>query len=124
MNKNTLIHCSEYLPMYHKLPVNQKGLAAGICGYKSCSNFVKSKYLTRHYFNKFTEFYERISKDKISPNFVGKKSEFDLEHLKHYYKELNNWIDSDEYLSVSKTTKNKVVAEQIRISKIINNQNK
>lgn len=119
-NNHRFVHCSEYLPIYHKLPINKKALAVGLLGYKSCSQFIKSKYITKYYFDKLVEFKEHICKYKESSNFVGNNAPFDLEQLKQYYNALNDWIESDEYVNASMKKRNRIIDEQKRISKIIN----
>lgn len=122
-NEKRLVHCTDYMPMYNKIPIDKRALAAKVSGFNSCTSFNQSKYMSSHYYAKFRKFYETISKDKMSPNRVGEPAEFDLEQLKHYYKELNNWIESEEYSMSKSKVKNRIVAEQNRISKLINNIN-
>ena len=102
---------------YDKIPIDKRNLAASIAGFKSCSSFVKSKYMSRHYYDKFLEFYYKISKDKLSTNTVGQPANYDLDQLNHYLKELDNWIESEDYSMATRTIRNKVIAEQKRISK-------
>lgn len=115
-----LIHRDEFLPIYNKLPADKKSLIVGILGYKSCSQFVKTRHITPYYFNKLVEFKEHICKDKQSPNYVGSAAPFDLDQIKHYYKSLNDLIDSEDYINLSKNNRGKIIHEQNRISKIIN----
>ena len=105
---------------YDKIPIDKKNLAASIAGFKSCSSFAKSKYMSRHYYNKFLEFYYKISKDKLSNNFVGEPANYDIDQLNHYFKELNNWLESEDYSMATRSTRNKIIAEQKRISKQLN----
>lgn len=121
-NNNSFVHCSEYLPIYHKLPVDKKPLIASILGFKSCNQLTKSKYMTKYYFKKLVEFKEHICKDKESSNFVGNYAEFDIEQLKLYYSKLNEWIESDEYINSSKNKRSRIIDEQKRISKLIINK--
>lgn len=111
---------ADYMPLYNKIPIDKKPLAASISGFKSCHGFVKSKFMTRHYYNKFLEFYYKISKDKLSNNFVGQPIQYDSEQVNNYFEALNNWIDSDEYSMSTLTIRSKIIAEQKRISKQIN----
>lgn len=110
-------HKSEYLPMYHKLPVDKKALGAGLLGFKSCSNCIRSKYVTVSNYNKFVEFYNHVTKDKQSPNTIGTPVEFDNEQKKHYLTELTNWINSDEYSMATMKVRNVIIAEHNRINK-------
>jgi len=112
-------HSSEYLPMYHKLPINKKALGAELLGFKSCSGLLKSKHASRYNYNKFVEFYNHVTKDKQSKNTIGTPVEFDNEQKKHYLTKLNEWIDSDEYSLATMKVRNVIIAEQKRISKQI-----
>lgn len=115
-------HCSEYLPLYHKLPVTKKALGASLLGFKSCSGVLKSKHASRYNYNKFLDFYNHITKDKQSNNTIGTPIEFDNEQKKHYLTKLNEWIDSEEYSLASMKIRHCIIAEQRRISKQLNNQ--
>lgn len=123
MNKynRNLKHHSEYLPLYHKLPVDKKGMAAELLGFKSCSTCVRSKYVTDQAFKKFNDFYNHVTKDKQSPNTIGLPVEFDNEQKKHYLTELTNWINSEEYSLATMKIRNGIIAEHNRINKQLNN---
>ena len=108
------------MPIYNKLPIDKKPLIVGILGYKSCNQFTKTRYITPYYFNKLLEFKEHICKEKESNNYIGSPAPFDLEQIKHYYKSLNDLIDSEDYIKLSKHDRGKIIHEQNRISKIIN----
>lgn len=114
-------HSSEYLPMYHKLPMNKKALGAESLGFKSCSGLLKSKHATRYNYNKFVEFYNHVTKDKQSNNTIGASVEFDNEQKKHYLDELTNWINSEEYSMATMKIRNGIIAEHNRINKQLNN---
>lgn len=112
--------CVDYIPKFNKLPMSQKNLAVAISGFKSVHSLLKSKYMSRYRYNKFLEFYYKVSKDKKSNNTIGLPSEYDIYQLKHYLTSLNNWIDSEEYSMATSAVRKKIISEQKRIYKQIN----
>ncbi len=119
MKRYRLIPQIEYIDKYNRMSVENKRIAASLSGAKSCNIFKKKRFITEYYYNKFIEFYN--DKYEKSPNTLGQPVPFDIEQLKQYYKGLNDLIESDDYVKLSQKNSSRIVEEQKRISKLVNN---
>lgn len=114
-----MVHKSVYYPYYEKIPVAHKRRALQKIGIEFISKFMRKARITKIQFEVLKNF---VADDpNVSNNSIGKDAPFDKDQLIKYNTALLKMINNPDFIKHSYCYRDKLVMEQMRIQKRINN---